>query len=380
MRTLTQVSLLALIGGSLVACTTYKSTEGKDQSDSGKATSLFDVNKYPVHKTVCDPFGGDSSVGNLQSGVKAELFYKGEQQPIWKNVQSYIDKGHNSQHTLFFSEINVPTRLFSMGFPKETGGVVADDNGNDLFEYFALKFSGRLKLGSQDEEGLYEIALLSDDGTILNFYEDEGEKRTIVSNDGDHPTRLGCGETVDMNSESLIPFELKYYQGPRHHIAVIPLWRKVDFTTSAEPHCGKTGNDVYFDFNNASKPKQTYKDLLSRGWKPWSKDNYVLPSDDDHNPCFPGETPIISEIVVDHDLDLGLTISWNTNIPATTQVLITYVTGGTEELTLSDNILRTSHQVVISNYLPSGEYEFRAVSISDTYGKSVSDPIPFTAR
>lgn len=376
MLSLTRLSVLTLIGGGLISCTTYKGTN-EDGTATG-ATNAFDVNKYPIHKTVCDPFGGDP-VGNLQEGVKAELFYKGSSQPTWNKVGDYLAQGHSSQQSLFFSEINVPTRLFSLGFPTETGGVVADDSGQALFEYFALKFSGRLRLGAEDEPGTYELALLSDDGAILSF-SSEGESQVMVSNDGDHPTRLGCGQTVEMTNESLIPFELQYYQGPRYHISVIPLWRKVTAATQPESLCGTTGNNTYFDYNNNSEPQQAYKDLLARGWKPWSKDNYTLPSDEDHNPCFPGEVPIISEIVVDHDLDLGLTISWNTNIPATTQVLMTYVTGGTEELTVSDNILRTSHQVRISNYLPSGEYEFRAVSISDTYGKAISHPIPFTAR
>jgi hypothetical protein len=157
------------------------------------------------------------------------------------------------------------------------------------------------------------------------------------------------------------------------------MWRKVDASTGKDPLCGATGNEMYFDYNHNSTPQQAYKDLLARGWKPWAPDNYVLPTDDDHNPCYDGEAPIISEVVMDYDLDTGLNLSWNTNIPATAQVLIKNLGTGEERLTVSDNVLRTSHLVPITG-LAAGEYEFRPVSISDTYGKTVGDPVKFTAR
>src|SRR5690606_33560846 len=135
-------------------------------------------------------------------------------------------------------------------------------------------------------------------------------------------TRFGCGQKVVMTNDSLIHFNLKYYQGPRYHISLIPMWRKVSDSTSTETQCGQTGNEMYFDYNNNSAPRQAYKNLLARGWKPWSFENYVLPTDDDHNPCFPGVAPIISEVIIDYDLDRGLIMAWGTDIPATAQVLI----------------------------------------------------------
>ncbi|MCB0412605.1 MAG: hypothetical protein KDD22_08775, partial [Bdellovibrionales bacterium] len=254
MQAIACISVMTLSLG----CSTYNNESSGGNSSGALATSPFDINKNPLNKIVCDPFE-NAPVENLQSGVKAYLSYRGVNQDRWYTVDEYFNKGQSSDKSMFFSEINVPTRLFNLGFPLETGGLVKNDAGENLFEYFALKFEGRLRLGAEDEPGDYEIAILSDDGTLLNFQEGESSK-LIFNNDGDHPTKFGCGETVTMTKESLIPFVLKYYQGPRNHISVIPMWRKVTASTSKDPQCGLKGNEMYFDYNNNSKPQKAYKD------------------------------------------------------------------------------------------------------------------------
>jgi len=181
----------------------------------------FDVNTYALNKVVCDPF--DPGTPGPNDGLIATLHYRGAGQPRWYTANEYIELGQKSPKNLFFSTLDVPTRLFTAGFPTETGGVIKNDAGEDLHEYFALSFRSVLKLAPGDEPGNYELALLSDDGANFFIRNSDGTYRTAVSNDGDHPTRFGCGETIAMDHESKIVVKLDYYQCPRYHISLIPI-------------------------------------------------------------------------------------------------------------------------------------------------------------
>ena len=343
------------------------------------AQSLFDVNMYPLNKLVCDPFDPGSNPEETNKGLRTEIFYREASQPKWTSVNSYIEKGTKSSKTLFFSDLNVPTRLFSEGFPTESGGIVENDQGDPLFEYFALKTETSLKLGSDDEPGLYEFAVLSDDGFVWTYRDKDGVYKTLVDNDGNNPTRMGCGvATIEMTKETEIIMEMRYYQGPRYHIAHVPMWRKVEESSGrvGESECGKAGNSRYFDPNNNSKPTNVYKGLLQRGWKPLDSENYFLPAVALFNPCVTGVAPVISGMDVNESFEgVGVLVTWNTDIPATSQVRIVNVATGVEQLTTSDNFLRTSHQVLIENLEQGQQYLLQAVSVSDTFGKGISQPV-----
>jgi hypothetical protein len=334
----------------------------------------LDVNQYALNKVVCDPMGSDTNPG-IYDGLIAELFYLDKSQTHYKKVSKYIEHGHRSDQKLFFSELNVPTRLFNTGFPTQTGGIVKDDEGNKLFEYFALRFKSVLSLSSEDEEGLYELALLSDDGSIMRVTRENGETLTVVDNDGDHPTRMGCGQTLYFERNTIYDVVIDYYQGPRNHIAMIPLWRKVTDGTPSESECGKQGNNRYFDYNNNSQAKQPYLDMLLRGWRPIAAANWGLPYMAQYNPCHQGTVPQISNFNV-VDLGNGTALAtWATDIPATSQVLVR-APNGDEIMTTSDNILRTNHQVIISDGVQIGiPYQFRGISISEDLGKGMSEEI-----
>lgn len=363
------VTVLALTG-----CLNQK-TELKE----GEAYSQFDMNRFAVNKLVCEPFDGERPV-DLVQGLHAKLWYLDNSQPRYKSVENMIKHGHSSGQDLFFSEVIVPTRIFSLGFPKESGGIVQTDDGQDLVEYFALELNGGLRLGPDDPEGVYELALLSDDGSIMSVSQGDGPYHTIVDNDGDHETRFGCGQTLTFTKDTQYKVKFKYYQGPRHHIALIPMWRKVTGHTGSDPLCGKAGNGMYFDYNNNSKPKQAYKDLLARGWKPLDKDNYVIPEDVGYNPCVDTPAPVISGLSVEPLLGGAVRVRWNTDIPATSQVRY-FVTGTTnaETLTQSDNILRTEHEITVYGLTSDTNYTVQAISISDNYGKGFSDEVTFNA-
>ncbi len=342
-------------------------------NQSSQAVSAFDVNLYPVNKLVCDPFDGGSDQATYQGGLMAELYYRRDDQPKFTSLAPYFEEGVRSEQTLFFSQLFVPTRLFSLGFPTETGDMVKRDDGEVLNEWFALRFTSALGLGPDDEEGLYQLALLSDDGSILRIQEN-GEWIDVVDNDLNHPTRMGCGQVIEMKRGEQHLIQLDYYQGPRHHIALIPMWRKVDsLHPETDPLCGVQGNSTYFDFNNNSEPKQPYLDLLDRGWRPLDFANYSLPVQKaPFNPCVHGQAPVISNFMVEDMLDGVLRVAWTTDIPATSQVRYVDMATGAETLTLSDNILRTEHEIFVVGLAFGHHYLVQGVSISETYGKAIS--------
>lgn len=353
-------------------CNSGGSSQVADNPEYGPVNN-FDVNKYALNKLVCDPLDQGPSPGP-NDGLIASLHYRKAGQERFYDVMSYIELGQKSSQTLFFTTLNVPTRLFQLGFPTETGASVENDNGEVLNEYFALKLNSILKLAPDDEGGTYELALLSDDGALFKIRDNDGVYQVVVDNDGDHPTRLGCGQTIDMHRESELAVEIDYYQGPRYHISLIPMWRKVTASTQPEPLCGKLGNSLYFDYNNNSQPQSAYNALLSRGWKPIAAANWHLPAFADFNPCTEGDPPQI--INLQYEMVEGfITFTWETDKPATSQILYSIAGNNEQNMTEADNRLRMVHQVTIAPGTLQGgtEYEFQAVSISDTFGKGMSD-------
>lgn len=365
-----------LVCGFLVlsACNAQEANEADVEFSKQPAMNVhpYDVNKYQINKLVCDPMGEQGNPG-ANDGLIAELFYLNDSHPRYKNVQEYIDNGVASSQKLFFTDLNVPTRLFDTGFPTEAGNMIQDDSGNDLIEYFALRFKSTLKLSPDDEEGDYELALLSDDGTVMKIIDVDGVAQVVVDNDHNHPTKMGCGDIVHFDHDTSYDVVIDYYQGPRYHISIIPMWRKVGSQTQAEKECGQKGNSRYFDFNNNSAPKDNYLDMLLRGWKPIAAENWNLPPMAIFNPCQQGTNPLISNFSV-RDINEGVAIiTWETDIPATSQVILRDENGVDILITQSDNILRTSHQIVLQDEIQFGmTYQFQAVSISADMGKTLS--------
>ncbi|MES2769183.1 MAG: hypothetical protein V4596_08560 [Bdellovibrionota bacterium] len=352
------------------------------EETASKELSKFDVNMYSLNKLVCDPFDGGPSNPtdpNYGRGLKANLYYLRDDQPRYQHVADYINSGMRADQFLFFTQLNVPTRMFNIGFPTESGSLVKRDDGQVLQEYFALRLSSVIHLGPDDEPGDYELAILSDDGAIMRLRGSDGQYQTVVDNDGDHPTKMGCGSTITMTRETQKLMQFDYYQGPRYHISVIPMWRKKVAGQAAEPRCGQSGNNLFFN-ENTSAPQAAYNDLLSRGWKPLDMDNYSLPVSTIFNPCEPGVAPVISNFTMEDNFDGVVIARWTTDIPATSQLRYVDMTTGTEELTDADNELRTEHEVVVMALKPGRQYLFQGVSISDSYGKTLSAPITLLLR
>lgn len=408
MKTLNMKSLMILLisFSILSACSEDSDKKGNPPKvgalDAG-VLGKYDISAYPINKLVCDPWGGGNPQ-DPQSGIKATLYYRGKNTPIYHAVMPYINTAVKSEQTLFFNRIDVPTRMFTEGFPLKTGGKIKDDSGNELIEYFALKFESNLQLTADDQEGDYELALLSDDGTVLKIQDrintnaSDNAWETLITNDGDTPTRMGCtNRVIKMTRDKKVPIELYYYQGPRYHIANMLIWRKTT-VAGKDQDCGKSGNSYFFDPNNNSAPK-AWTAMAQRGWKVVQDGNFTLNKtlpnptnvatvtsnsdlivalETDYNACYDGQIPLINSFTVDEVTLTDIFVSWTTDIPATSQVLVINTTTGERYLTTTDNMLRTNHSVHIDGLSPNTTYRLQAVSISQDLGKGISSAVEVT--
>ncbi|MGE0614070.1 MAG: hypothetical protein AB7P04_00380 [Bacteriovoracia bacterium] len=242
----------------------------------------------PGPALVCDPNGAPVTP---QNGLVADLKYL-TGQPPYDSVMDYQANGIPVPAILYFNQLFVPTRLFSAGFETTQGALLQNNGGEVLLEWFTLHYESELRLNAGDVAGDYQFALLSDDGAILRVDRGEGFQE-VVNNDLTHPTRLGCPSIpVNMQPGESYPMDLDYFQGPRFHISLILLWRlapnDAQYGNAADPACGVTGNEVWFDpaqsVGGSYQPKAAYTNLLARGWSPVPAANFYLPQGQT-NPC-----------------------------------------------------------------------------------------------
>lgn len=287
LASLSSAATLAVAALSLTACEVPATVE---VDNTGTVVNMIPEN------LVCDPFGLNANYAGRQNGLKADLFYIPSGGTQYKSVSGYLENGTQLDASLYFNQINVPTRPFDRAFKTTGGRTLMNDVGQPVYEWFGLEMKGELRLSNNDRPGLYQFALLSDDGSILELKQDPltGEYATIVNNDGTHPTRMGCAtKAVRMDYNSRIPFRVKYYQGPRYHIALMLLWREIPDTADPAEYqaslldsaCGVSGNSAFFDSTqDPPVPTSRYLGMLDRGWKVLGPGNFLVP-DDGVNPC-----------------------------------------------------------------------------------------------
>jgi hypothetical protein len=296
--------LSAFLCAGLTACQapadiTQLSSSEPEHLPKTAVKSRFD---YNMAKVSCDPLGGGQPI-YYNEGLAAELHALPSPSPTAsptgelsqpRNLAEIFASSQKVDVDLFFSQVNVPTRLFSSGFPSATGVLLRDQQNQVLTEYFALRFKSILRLGSGERSGLYQFAVLSDDGAVLKLDTDGNGLKTVVDNDGWHPSRFACGtEAVSLDTSSLIPLQLEYFQGPKYHISLVLLWRELPLNATsaqfADSACGITSNDRWFDYSTTPPtPKTAWTGILSRGWKVLGHENFVLPYEQPENPCCPG--------------------------------------------------------------------------------------------
>ena len=373
----------------ITSCSIKRDTDAEEnltQTQMNDSTAIammkVNLNRYPLNKTVCDPLSASSTTStSYEKGLKAQLFYRDTGMPRYYKSTDYIEKAKASGQAIFLSDLNVPTRMFTEGFVTPSGNILQSDSEERLIEYFALKAQSHLSLTESDEEGDYELAMLSDDGSTLKI---NGE--LLINNDGDHPTRMGCATKItNLKKGDLLPLEMTYYQGPRYHISNVLIWRKAS-QAGLDTSCGQLGNHLFFNPDDHSKPQKGFNDLLARGWKIVKPDNFVISStttqvpNPDYNPCAAGTDPVISKFAVGEVVLQSVSFSWQTDIPATSQLILTNQTTGGITVTTTDNILRTKHQVQLDNLQSNTVYRVQAYSVSEDLGKGKSVELEFKTQ
>ncbi|RZA06664.1 MAG: hypothetical protein EOP11_09740 [Proteobacteria bacterium] len=272
--------------------------EGETLVTAAPANSVLPPDANPATGTVCNPFGGGSA--GRDQGLKGELFYLPDNLPKYQNVSDYIQNGTKIEADLYFDQVNVPTRPFDAGFITTDGQVMKTPAGNTLYEWFGIRFESKIRLTNQDAIGKYQFALIADDGAVLLEKLPDGSTRTIVNNDGQHATKFKVSsQPVVLNGTSELPIEVRYYQGPRMHIAAMVMWREwpEGATAYKDPLDGREGNDLFFSSNSVpSTPLAAYQQLQARGWRPVPAANFYLPNEVKANPC--PETPVQPEVPV----------------------------------------------------------------------------------
>jgi len=327
--------------------------------------SIGDVDFVDPSQTVCDPLAGETS-NDPTSGLLGKLILRTpEMGNKVSSVMDYYNKGQKLEQNLYFADVNVPTRPFTKGFSTQDGQVLVDGSGQKLVEHFAIEYSSILKLGPKDKPGHYEIGLLSDDGARL-FVKENDTWKELTNNDGEHPTRMGCPyRTVEMKADTELPIRLLYYQGPKYHIANMLVWKrhaKAQTWKNPSDHslCGYQGTSIFFNPNNG-KPLLGALLLSATGWDVISKASFKMPPKVT-NPCTI-EDLIIEDFKVASYSGTSATLTWLTNLPASSQLKISNTFTGEEITTDLDAALVTSHSATISGLIPGVTYQIQAISV-----------------
>jgi hypothetical protein len=246
--------------------------------------------QYPQGTTVCSPLnGGPVMPLNYVNGLAGRLYSLDTGAPTPNSLSQMFSDSTDVGINLFLDDLNVPTRLFTEGFPAADGTLLQNAQGKTLVEWFGMDVYSEIQLGPSDVEGPYQLAILADDGANLMIKAIGNNDYTkFIDDDGTHPTKMSCATSpLVINSYDRIPMHMQYYQGPRYEIALQLMWRPWPKDASAvkDPLCGTSGNYQFFDpTKTPSEPLQNYKDLLARGWKPLAPVNYVIP-ELGYNPC-----------------------------------------------------------------------------------------------
>ena len=276
----------------LVGC---DSSSHSDLSGSSPPSSTAALGKtYSAARVSCNPMGsGPTTAIDYNLGLAARLYYSPAGQAQYSSVEAYMNSGVDLGVDIFFNQVNVIPTYFAGGFPSEAGPAFETPDGTVLMEWFGIRYRSILRLTANDQPGNYQLASLSDDGSIL-FLDPTGGQNPVdfVDNDGEHSTKLACASSViAMGAASQIPIQLDYFQGPRYHLTSMLLWRRIpDGANLSDPACGVEGINTFFDTTKTpSAPQPYYQDLLNRGWEVVPAENFLLPDSNPENPCFPGD-------------------------------------------------------------------------------------------
>ncbi|MEK2688345.1 PA14 domain-containing protein [Bdellovibrio sp. GT3] len=337
--------------------------------------AVFEFPENP-DQTVCDPLTGTPSESR-SNGLAAKLIVRSPEMSTVTGVMDYYNQGIRLEQELYFPSINVPTRQFTKGFTTESGSVLVDGDGNTLIENFALEYNSILKLSDSDKSGEYELGVISDDGARI-FFKEADQWKELINNDGNHPSRFGCAyRTINMQPGTEVPIKVLYYQGARNHIANVLMWKHHKDVKAYKKSildnwvCGQKGNELFYS-SRTGKPTYVTNWLTASGWKTIANANFKMP-EKKVNPC--SQEPLaISDLIVPYATAPKATITWKTNIPASSQVKITNFFTGEVIYTAVSSDLVTNHVVELDGLVAGIYYVINAVSVDQSGAAVTSSP------
>jgi hypothetical protein len=255
------------------------------------------------HLVVCDAFGGNEGSGTpANQGLVGEIYsfpntlITESPTSTWPSISVFDLKSQGTKldASLYLSNLDLPPTWFERGLQTTSGDFVRAPGGAILTQYFLLRLTGKLNLPDGGTPGLYQFALLSDDGSVLRLDAGSGLDYN-VDNDGVHQVRFACGgSAVALEAGVQIPFDLHYFQGPPNMVALTLLYRRIGNIGDSSPTltdaaCGLGEDSYFFDVSStATVAKDTWKaetsGVLSR-WEVVPPTAFSLPEGTPTNPC-----------------------------------------------------------------------------------------------
>lgn len=143
-----------------------------------------------------DPMAHFGTTVVISSGLRGEIYFIPPMSLQLPKFQKLKPVG-----TIYATELNVPRRSFTQGFPGVT----------DRFEWFAIDYTGTFWI---EKPGKYMWGVVSDDGSKLYI-----DGHLVIDNDGMHAAKGVAGVARLKRGEHRI--RLSYFQGPRDEVALM---------------------------------------------------------------------------------------------------------------------------------------------------------------
>lgn len=241
----------------------------------------------------CDPFNFFTHSVDLKNkhGIVAYLsVVPHEHQSQAKSTTDFENKSERVNGTLFFSQLNTPTRLFTDRFVahdtlESTHKNMSDSNQITLpSEFFFLDLHTRVLPPKKYREEDIQFAIICDDGCLVTQQTEkkQGDDEVLIDNDGIHSTRLAVADRPVYFENEPINLSIKYFQGPPAHIALYMLYRVWKNDSGAKSTDGEEGNDFFWNVseqpNTESTPTKNFDRLADdEGWKVIPAEWFWLP-------------------------------------------------------------------------------------------------------
>ncbi|MEN0059092.1 MAG: hypothetical protein AAGB31_09670 [Bdellovibrio sp.] len=229
--------------------------------------------EFSIVQPICNPLAIAPADDNCEKRLKANVFFHTSLDglPEWNKADMYISQGIPAG-TIYLSDIFIPTRSFTSGFP----GI------SDRTEFFGMDIRARMKPSPEMPAGNYQMALLSDDGSIFYIVSSDGKSHIVVDHDYGHGTKLKCGTKAFAFTEE-VNIRVKYFQGPRLSIALVLLYRPWNPDSTGKAPCPYPleSRDYFGPFpvplDATSYPGSAFDKLLQDGWKVVPAESFALP-------------------------------------------------------------------------------------------------------